>query len=167
MNYYFFEIFFLFFNFSFFFLSLLPLLTPPPSVSLNFFLLQCVPPFNYPVNLAVSKLAPALVAGNAIVLKPPTQGAVAALHMVQCFAQAGFPKGLINAVTGKGSEIGDYMTTHPKVRGKEEEGVFFFENFELFFLFGFFSSTFFSLTSLSLSSFFFLLPTPLSLSPTP
>ena len=74
-----------------------------------------MPPFNYPVNLAVSKLAPALVAGNAIVLKPPTQGAVAALHMVQCFAQAGFPKGLINAVTGKGSEIGDYMTTHPKV----------------------------------------------------
>ena len=74
-----------------------------------------MPPFNYPVNLAVSKLAPALVAGNAVVLKPPTQGAVAALHMVQCFAKAGFPKGLINAVTGKGSEIGDYMTTHPKV----------------------------------------------------
>ena len=58
-------------------------------------------------------------------LKPPTQGAVAALHMVQCFAQAGFPKGLINAVTGKGSEIGDYMTTHPKVR----EGRFFFPSF--------------------------------------
>lgn len=75
---------------------------------------KCVPPFNYPVNLAVSKLAPALIAGNAVVLKPPTQGAVAALHMMQCFAQAGFPKGLINAVTGKGSEIGDYMTTHPK-----------------------------------------------------
>lgn len=74
----------------------------------------CVPPFNYPVNLAVSKLAPALIAGNAVVLKPPTQGAVAALHMVQCFAQAGFPRGLVSAVTGKGSEIGDYMTTHPK-----------------------------------------------------
>lgn len=36
-----------------------------------------IPPFNYPVNLAVSKLAPALMAGNAVVLKPPTQGAVA------------------------------------------------------------------------------------------
>lgn len=33
----------------------------------------CIPPFNYPVNLAVSKLAPALIAGNSIVLKPPTQ----------------------------------------------------------------------------------------------
>lgn len=34
----------------------------------------CIPPFNYPVNLAVSKVAPALMAGNAVVLKPPTQG---------------------------------------------------------------------------------------------
>ncbi|KAJ6373213.1 hypothetical protein OIU76_027533 [Salix suchowensis] len=40
-----------------------------------------IPPFNYPVNLAVSKIAPALIAGNSLVLKPPTQGAVAALHM--------------------------------------------------------------------------------------
>lgn len=42
-----------------------------------------IPPFNYPVNLAVSKLAPALMAGNAVVLKPPTQGAVAGIHMMQ------------------------------------------------------------------------------------
>ena len=36
----------------------------------------CIPPFNYPVNLAVSKVAPALMAGNAVVLKPPTHGAL-------------------------------------------------------------------------------------------
>jgi glyceraldehyde-3-phosphate dehydrogenase (NADP+) len=77
----------------------------------------CVPPFNYPVNLAVSKLGPALIAGNAVVLKPPTQGAGACLHMVACFAAAGFPAGLINAVTGRGAEIGDFMTLHPKVNG--------------------------------------------------
>jgi glyceraldehyde-3-phosphate dehydrogenase (NADP+) len=70
----------------------------------------CVPPFNYPVNLAVSKLGPALIAGNAVVLKPPTQGAAAALHMVQAFAKAGVPAGVLNAVTGRGAEIGDYMT---------------------------------------------------------
>eukprot|EP00897_Mesotaenium_endlicherianum_P004275 jgi/Mesen1/3876/ME000208S02888 len=75
----------------------------------------CIPPFNYPVNLAVSKIAPALIAGNAVVLKPPTQGAVAGLHMAQCFAKAGFPKGLISVVTGKGSEIGDFLTMHPAV----------------------------------------------------
>lgn len=75
----------------------------------------CIPPFNYPVNLAVSKLAPALMAGNAVVLKPPSQGVVAGAHMVQCFAKAGLPKGLLNMVTGKGSEIGDYLTMHPAV----------------------------------------------------
>ncbi|KAF4354385.1 hypothetical protein F8388_027319 [Cannabis sativa] len=64
-----------------------------------------IPPFNYPVNLAVSKIAPALIAGNSLVLKPPTQGAVSCLHMVHCFHLAGFPKGLISCVTGKGSEI--------------------------------------------------------------
>jgi glyceraldehyde-3-phosphate dehydrogenase (NADP+) len=60
-----------------------------------------IPPFNYPVNLAASKLAPALMAGNAVVLKPPSQGVVAGAHMMQCFAKAGLPKGLVNMVTGK------------------------------------------------------------------
>ncbi|KAL6573093.1 hypothetical protein OROHE_002569 [Orobanche hederae] len=72
-------------------------------------------PFNYPVNLVVSKIAPALIAGNSIVLKPPTQGAVACLHMVHCFHLAGFPKGLITCITWKGSEIGDFLTMHPGV----------------------------------------------------
>ncbi|KAL0285574.1 UNVERIFIED_CONTAM: NADP-dependent glyceraldehyde-3-phosphate dehydrogenase [Sesamum calycinum] len=74
-----------------------------------------IPPFNYPVNLAVSKIGPALIAGNSLVLKPPTQGAVACLHMVHCFHLAGFPKGLISCITGKGSEIGDFLTMHPGV----------------------------------------------------
>ncbi|KAJ6435652.1 hypothetical protein OIU84_000787 [Salix udensis] len=64
---------------------------------------------------AVSKIGPALIAGNSLVLKPPTQGAVSCLHMVHCFHLAGFPKGLISCVTGKGSEIGDFLTMHPGV----------------------------------------------------
>ena len=55
------------------------------------------------------------MAGNTVVLKPPTQGAAAAAHMVQCFAKAGLPSGVVSYVTGKGSEIGDYLTTHPLV----------------------------------------------------
>ena len=51
----------------------------------------CIPPFNYPVNLCVSKIAPALIAGNAVVVKPPTQGCTATLKMIQCFIKAGFP----------------------------------------------------------------------------
>jgi glyceraldehyde-3-phosphate dehydrogenase (NADP+) len=74
-----------------------------------------IPPFNYPVNLAVSKLAPALMAGNAVVLKPPTQGAAAGLHLVQAFHKAGLPAGLLSVATGKGSEIGDFLTQHPGV----------------------------------------------------
>ena len=72
-----------------------------------------IPPFNYPVNLAVSKLGPALIAGNAVVLKPPTQGAISGIHMMQCFHKAGLPAGLINMTTGAGREIGDYLTMHP------------------------------------------------------
>eukprot|EP00882_Tetradesmus_deserticola_P020935 GHRQ01022626.1.p1 GENE.GHRQ01022626.1~~GHRQ01022626.1.p1 ORF type:complete len:298 (+),score=110.38 GHRQ01022626.1:1310-2203(+) len=60
----------------------------------------CIPPFNYPVNLAVSKLAPALMAGNAVVLKPPSQGVVAGIHMLACFAAAGLPPGTVNVITG-------------------------------------------------------------------
>ncbi|KAK3437184.1 hypothetical protein EUGRSUZ_C01646 [Eucalyptus grandis] len=86
-----------------------------------------IPPFNYPVNLAVSKIAPALIAGNSIVLKPPTQGAVAALHMVHCFHLAGFPRGLISCVTGKGSEIGDFLTMHPSVSFVTESSANFIE----------------------------------------
>nr|XP_024400373.1 NADP-dependent glyceraldehyde-3-phosphate dehydrogenase-like isoform X2 [Physcomitrium patens] len=74
-----------------------------------------IPPFNYPVNLAVSKLGPALVAANAVILKPPTQGGVSCLHMIQCLHMAGFPKGLVSAITGKGSIIEDLLTTHPSI----------------------------------------------------
>ena len=73
----------------------------------------CIPPFNYPVNLAVSKLAPALIAGNAVVLKPPTQGCASCLHMVHCFHAAGMPPGLINVVTGSVGVFGDHLCTHP------------------------------------------------------
>ncbi|KAI5081706.1 hypothetical protein GOP47_0001449 [Adiantum capillus-veneris] len=74
-----------------------------------------IPPFNYPVNLSVSKIAPALIAGNAVVVKPPMQGSVAALHMIQCFHLAGFPKGLISAITIKVADLGDALTTHPAI----------------------------------------------------
>lgn len=40
---------------------------------------------------------------------------MAGLHMVKCFAEAGFPPGLLNCITGKGSEIGDFLTMHPAV----------------------------------------------------
>ncbi|MDF2594135.1 MAG: glyceraldehyde-3-phosphate dehydrogenase [Clostridia bacterium] len=74
-----------------------------------------ISPFNYPVNLSVSKIAPAIVAGNTVVLKPPTQGSISALYLAKIFEMAGVPKGVFNTITGKGSEIGDYAVTHEDI----------------------------------------------------
>lgn len=74
-----------------------------------------ISPFNYPVNLSASKIAPALMAGNSVILKPATQGSISALFLAQVFNSAGLPGGALNTVTGKGSEIGDYIVTHPGI----------------------------------------------------
>ena len=74
-----------------------------------------ISPFNYPVNLSASKIAPALAIGNSVVLKPPTQGSISALYLAKLFHEAGVPRGVINTITGRGSEIGDYCVTHPLV----------------------------------------------------
>jgi len=74
-----------------------------------------ISPFNYPVNLSASKIAPAIVAGNSVVLKPATQGSLCGLYLARVFEEAGVPKGVLNTITGKGSEIGDYIVTHPSV----------------------------------------------------
>lgn len=71
-----------------------------------------ISPFNYPINLSASKIAPGLIAGNSVVLKPATQGSLCGLYLVRVFEEAGVPAGVLNIVTGKGSEIGDYITTH-------------------------------------------------------
>ncbi|QAA35211.1 NADP-dependent glyceraldehyde-3-phosphate dehydrogenase [Clostridium manihotivorum] len=74
-----------------------------------------ISPFNYPVNLSASKIAPAVVAGNSVVLKPATQGSISALYLAKAFQEAGLPAGVLNTVTGRGSEIGDYAVTHDHV----------------------------------------------------
>ncbi|GHU63185.1 NADP-dependent glyceraldehyde-3-phosphate dehydrogenase [Clostridia bacterium] len=74
-----------------------------------------IAPFNYPINLAGSKIAPALIGGNVVIFKPPTQGAMSALLLAEVFHDAGLPKGVLNTVTGKGSVIGDYIISHPAV----------------------------------------------------
>lgn len=71
-----------------------------------------ISPFNYPVNLSAAKIAPALMAGNAVIFKPATQGALSGTKMIEALDKAGLPKGLVNLVTGKGSVIGDYIVEH-------------------------------------------------------
>lgn len=74
-----------------------------------------ISPFNYPVNLAGSKIAPALIAGNVVMFKPPTQGSISGLLLAEVFVEAGLPAGVFNTITGRGSEIGDYIVEHPAV----------------------------------------------------
>jgi glyceraldehyde-3-phosphate dehydrogenase (NADP+) len=74
-----------------------------------------ISPFNYPVNLSAAKIAPALITGNTVVFKPATQGSISALLMVKALHQAGLPDGVLNVVVGRGSEIGDYIVTHPSI----------------------------------------------------
>lgn len=74
-----------------------------------------ISPFNYPVNLAASKIGPALMAGNSVVFKPASQGALSGLFLAEVFKDAGVPAGVINTITGKGSVIGDYCVTHEAV----------------------------------------------------
>lgn len=75
-----------------------------------------ISPFNYPVNLSAAKIAPALISGNTVILKPATQGSISALLMAKALVNAGTPDGVLNVVTGKGSEIGDFLVTHPSIR---------------------------------------------------
>ncbi|SFB17092.1 NADP-dependent glyceraldehyde-3-phosphate dehydrogenase [Clostridium frigidicarnis] len=74
-----------------------------------------ISPFNYPINLSASKIAPGLMAGNSVVLKPATQGSLCGLYLARIFEEAGVPAGVLNTVTGRGSEIGDYITTHKEI----------------------------------------------------
>lgn len=72
----------------------------------------CIGPFNYPFNLTGSKIAPALAAGNSVIMKPPSEGAITPLHFGLILKEAGLPSGVFNIITGRGSEIGDYLTSH-------------------------------------------------------
>jgi len=75
---------------------------------------SAITPFNYPVNLAVHKIAPAIAAKNTIVLKPSIKAPLAALKLVQIMAKH-LPNGVINAVTGHSHIIGDEMISSPLV----------------------------------------------------
>lgn len=74
-----------------------------------------ISPFNYPINLSISKIAPALMIGNSVILKPATQGSISALHLVKVLQDAGLPNGVLNTISGQGSVIGDYVVQHQDI----------------------------------------------------
>lgn len=72
-----------------------------------------IAPWNVPFILALRSVIPAVAAGNAVVLKPSTETPASAFIIGEMFEKAGFPKGLVNVVAGRGSVIGDYIVSHP------------------------------------------------------
>jgi len=73
-------------------------------------------PWNAPILLLTLKAAPALAAGNTLVIKPSEHTSSSALEFMTLFEEAGFPPGVINVVTGLGSEVGEPLVAHPLVR---------------------------------------------------
>jgi len=75
-----------------------------------------ITPWNSPIASEAQKMAPALAAGNAVVVKPAEVTPLMALELAKICDEAGVPKGLISVLPGKGSVIGDAITVHPLVR---------------------------------------------------
>jgi aldehyde dehydrogenase (NAD+) len=76
-----------------------------------------ITPWNFPVAIPIWKIAPALIYGNAVVWKPASETAVTAALVMECFHEAGLPKGVLNLVIGGGKEIGQGLAEHPGVHG--------------------------------------------------
>jgi succinate-semialdehyde dehydrogenase/glutarate-semialdehyde dehydrogenase len=75
-----------------------------------------ITPYNFPLTLLGTKVAPALAGGNTVVAKPAATTPLATLEVARLFAEAGVPDGVLNVVTGRGSEIGDALVGHADVR---------------------------------------------------
>jgi len=74
-----------------------------------------ITPFNFPLNLSLHKIGPALAAGNAVVHKPASATPVSALELARLFAEAGLPDGALNVVPGPGAELGEALARHPSL----------------------------------------------------
>ena len=72
-------------------------------------------PWNFPMTMAFWKIAPSLIMGNTLVLKPASYTSLSALIIAECAQAAGIPDGVINVLAGPGGELGSVLCTHPDV----------------------------------------------------
>jgi acyl-CoA reductase-like NAD-dependent aldehyde dehydrogenase len=78
-------------------------------------IVAAITPFNFPLNLVAHKVAPAIAAGNSLVLKPANTTPLTAVLLCQILQEAGIPEGGINLVNGSGSTVGDWLVTDSRV----------------------------------------------------
>ena len=76
-----------------------------------------ITPWNFPLAIPTWKMAPALITGNTIVIKPASNAALNAASLMQILSEAGIPDGVVNMVTGSGTAVGDPLVTDPRVKG--------------------------------------------------
>ena len=74
-----------------------------------------IPPWNFPLAIPTGMTVAALVAGNAVILKPSEQAPVMAWHLSQAIREAGLPPGVLNYLPGLGEEVGQALVNHPGV----------------------------------------------------
>jgi acyl-CoA reductase-like NAD-dependent aldehyde dehydrogenase len=77
--------------------------------------IAAITPFNFPLNLALHKIGPALAAGNSVVHKPSENTPLSALRLARLAIEAGVPAGAYNVVTGKGEETGRQLVSDPRI----------------------------------------------------
>jgi len=71
--------------------------------------------WNYPIQIALWKSAPALAAGNAMIFKPSEMTSLTTLKLAEIYTEAGLPDGVFNVLTGSGREVGTWLTEHPGI----------------------------------------------------
>ncbi|WP_223485423.1 betaine-aldehyde dehydrogenase [Pseudomonas sp. A-RE-19] len=71
--------------------------------------------WNYPIQIALWKSAPALAAGNAMIFKPSEVTSLTTLKLAEIYTEAGVPAGVFNVLTGSGREVGTWLTEHPRI----------------------------------------------------
>ena len=76
-----------------------------------------ITPWNWPLTMAAELIAPALAAGNTVVWTPASSTSVISVALMECIAEADWPAGAVNLVTGPGAEVGDEVAGHPLVDG--------------------------------------------------
>jgi len=93
--------------------------TPPGSTALvrrvPLGVVGAITPWNYPLEIAAWKLAPALASGNSVVHKPATETSLTALRLADLALEAGVPAGVLNVVPGRGSSVGGRISRHPGI----------------------------------------------------
>jgi aldehyde dehydrogenase (NAD+) len=75
-----------------------------------------ISPWNFPVSIPARKIAPALITGNTVVFKPSSDAPLSGLRLAESLVSAGVPKGVLNFITGRASDVGPVITESPTVR---------------------------------------------------